>query len=59
MKDQGNLLLAILLSLVILLGFQYFFEAPRMKKEIEKEKYQEKTENSFKDEMVRRSLSFK
>ena len=35
MKDQGNLLLAILLSLVILLGFQYFFEAPRMKKEIE------------------------
>ena len=47
MKDQGNLLLAILLSLVILLGFQYFFEAPRMKKEIEKEKYQEKTENSF------------
>ena len=38
MKEQGNLLLAILLSLLILLGFQYFFEAPRMQKEIEKKK---------------------
>ena len=35
MKEQGNLLLAIVLSLLILLGFQYFFEAPKMKKEVE------------------------
>ena len=47
MKEQGNLLLAILLSLLILLGFQYFFEAPRMQKEIEKKKYDEKIEKSF------------
>jgi len=47
MKDQGNLLLAILLSLIILFGFQYFFEAPRMKNEMENKKYEEKTENSF------------
>ena len=36
MKEQGNLLLAIVLSLLILLGFQYFFEAPKMEKEVEK-----------------------
>ena len=38
MKEQGNLLLAIVLSLLILLGFQYFFEAPKMKKETERAK---------------------
>ena len=38
MKEQGNLLLAIVLSLLILLGFQYFFEAPKMKKEVERKK---------------------
>ena len=36
MREQGNLLLAILLSLLILLGFQYFYEVPNAKKEIEK-----------------------
>ena len=30
MTDQRNLLVAILLSIVILLGFQYFYEIPRM-----------------------------
>ena len=45
MKDQGNLLLAIVLSLLILLGFQYFFEAPQMKKESEKKKHIEQTES--------------
>ena len=44
MNDQGNLLLAIVLSLLILLGFQYFFEAPEMKKEAEK-KNLEQVEN--------------
>ena len=38
MKNQGNLLLAILLSLIILLCFQYFIEAPRMKQEAERQK---------------------
>ena len=45
MKDQGNLLLAIVLSLLILLGFQYFFEAPKMKKEVERKKHIEQTES--------------
>ena len=45
MKEQGNLLLAIVLSLLILLGFQYFFESPIMKKESEKKKHIEQTEN--------------
>ena len=45
MKEQGNLLLAIVLSLLILLGFQYFFEAPKMKKEAERKKHIEQTEN--------------
>ena len=35
MKEQGNLLLAIVLSLLILLGFQYFFESPKIEKEVE------------------------
>ena len=38
MKEQGNLLLAIVLSLLILLGFQYFFESPKIEKEAEKKK---------------------
>ena len=38
MKEQGNLLLAIVLSLLILLGFQYFFESPKIEKEVEKKK---------------------
>jgi len=45
MKEQGNLLLAIVLSLLILLGFQYFFEAPKMEKEVEKKKHIEQTES--------------
>ena len=45
LKDQGNLLLAIVLSLLILLGFQYFFEAPKMKKEVERKKHIEQTES--------------
>ena len=35
MQEQGNLLLAILLSLIILVGFQYFFEPPKINKEME------------------------
>jgi YidC/Oxa1 family membrane protein insertase len=31
MPDQKNLIVAIVLSLVILLGFQYFYELPRMR----------------------------
>ena len=42
MREQGNLLLAILLSLLILLGFQYFYEVPNTKKEIENKQYEEK-----------------
>ena len=45
MKEQGNLLLAIVLSLLILLGFQYFFEAPKMEKEVERKKHIEQTES--------------
>ena len=45
MKEQGNLLLAIVLSLLILLGFQYFFEAPKMEKEAERKKHIEQTES--------------
>ena len=49
MKEQGNLLLAIVLSLLILLGFQYFFEAPKMKKETERKKHLEQTEDLIKN----------
>ena len=49
MKEQGNLLLAIVLSLLILLGFQYFFEAPKMKKETERNKHLEQTEDLIKN----------
>jgi len=49
MKEQGNLLLAIVLSLLILLGFQYFFEGPKIKKEAEKKKYLKQTEESLKN----------
>ena len=45
MKEQGNLLLAIVLSLLILLGFQYFFETPEMKKEVERKTNLEQVEN--------------
>tara|TARA_Y100000590_G_scaffold458272_1_gene612639 strand:- start:420 stop:2138 length:1719 start_codon:yes stop_codon:yes gene_type:complete len=51
MKEQGNLLLAIVLSLLILLGFQYFFEAPRMKKEAERKKHLKETENLLKNDI--------
>ena len=44
MKNQGNLLLAILLSLIILLGFQYFIETPKMKQQAERQKTIENTE---------------
>ena len=56
MKEQGNLILAIILSLLILLGFQYFFEAPRMKKEMQK-KEQLKTKNEFNNESNNLSIS--
>jgi len=55
MKEQGNLLLAIVLSLLILLGFQYFFEAPKMKKEAERKKHLEQTEDlmtALKDKQI-------
>ena len=35
MPDQKNLVVAIVLSLVILLGFQYFYELPRMRQQQE------------------------
>ena len=56
MKEQGNLILAIILSLLILLGFQYFFESPRMKKEMQK-KEQLKTKNEFNNESNNLSIS--
>ena len=49
MKERGNLLLAIVLSLLILLGFQYFFEGPKIKKEAEKKNYLKQTEESLKN----------
>ena len=49
MKEQGNLLLAIVLSLLILLGFQYMFENPKTKKEAERKNHLEQTEESLKD----------
>ena len=49
MKDQGNLLLAIVLSLLILLGFQYFFESPKIKKKVERKEHLEQTENLIKN----------
>tara|TARA_B100000029_G_scaffold499692_1_gene570430 strand:- start:2791 stop:4503 length:1713 start_codon:yes stop_codon:yes gene_type:complete len=49
MREQSNLILAIVLSLLILLGFQYFFEAPRMKKEAERKKNAELSENLTKN----------
>ena len=52
MNDQGNLLLAIVLSLLILLGFQYFFEAPKMKKDAERKKYLKETENLLEDNLT-------
>ena len=41
MNEQGKLLLAIFLSLLIILGFQYLFEAPKMKEAAEKQKVSE------------------
>ena len=49
MKEQGNLLLAIVLSLLILLGFQYFFVAPKMNKETVRKKHLEQSENLIKN----------
>ena len=49
MSGQGNLLLAIVLSLGILLGFQYFFEAPRMKQEAERKQQLEQEEDLIKN----------
>ena len=51
MKEQGNLLLAIVLSLLILLGFQYFFESPKIEKEVEKKKQLKQTEDSLKNNL--------
>ena len=52
MKEQGNLLLAIVLSLLILLGFQYFFESPKMEKEVGKKKQLKQTEDSLKNNLA-------
>ena len=52
MKEQGNLLLAIVLSLLILLGFQYFFESPKIEKEVEKKKQLKQTEDSLKNNLA-------
>ena len=52
MKEQGNLLLAIVLSLLILLGFQYFFESPKLEKEVEKKKQLKQTEDSLKNNLA-------
>ena len=41
MNEQGKLLLAIFLSLLIILGFLYLFEAPKMKEAAEKQKVSE------------------
>lgn len=38
MSDQKNLVIAIAVSLVILLGFQYFYEAPRMEQQRQAQK---------------------
>jgi YidC/Oxa1 family membrane protein insertase len=37
MSDQKNMLIAIGLSLAILLGFQFFYEFPKMEKERERQ----------------------
>ena len=52
MKEQGNLLLAIVLSLLILLGFQYFFELPRMKKEAERQEHLKKTDKNIENNLA-------
>ena len=52
MKEQGNLLLAIVLSLLILLGFQYFFELPRMKKEEERQEHLKKTDKNIENNLA-------
>ena len=49
MNEQGNLLLAIVLSLLILLGFQYFFEKPELKKEAERKSSSEQKEDLIKN----------
>ena len=49
MNEQGNLLLAIVLSLLILLGFQYFFEKPELKKEAERKSSSEPKEDLIKN----------
>ncbi len=49
MKEQVNLILAIALSLLILLGFQYFFSDPQIKKEVERKKHLEQTEDYLKN----------
>src|SRR5258708_5516229 len=41
MPDQKNLVVAIVLSLVILLGFQYFYELPRMRAQQEAQQAQQ------------------
>ena len=41
MPDQKNLVVAIVLSLVILLGFQYFYELPRMRGQQEAQQAQQ------------------
>src|SRR5258708_38428824 len=41
MMDQKNLILAIALSVAILLGFQYFFEQPRLQREAAQQQAQQ------------------
>ena len=43
MLDQRNLLLAILLSVAIIVGFQYFYEAPRMRQLAEQQAAEQAT----------------
>ena len=37
MSDQKNMLIAIAISLAILLGFQFFYEFPKLEKERERQ----------------------
>jgi YidC/Oxa1 family membrane protein insertase len=43
MTDQRNLILAIVLSILILLGFQYFYEAPRVEAQRQAEQARQQT----------------
>ena len=46
MSDQRNLILAIVLSVVIILGFQFFYEAPRMQERQRQAEQAQQTEQA-------------